>query len=66
MQVNPQKTQLTALSTRQNIRQLPKMCLQFMGATVSGSPTVRSLEAVFDQGMTLPAHTNDDDQSPLV
>ena len=42
MKINAQKTQLIALGTRQNLRQLPAFSIKFMGATVSGSPVVRN------------------------
>ena len=59
MKINAQKTQLIALGTRQNLRQLPAISIKFMNATVSGSPTVRNLGVVFDQCMTFTAHTDD-------
>ena len=59
MKINAQKTQLIALGTRQNLRQIPAINIKFMNATVSGSPTVRNLGVVFDQCMTFAAHTDD-------
>ena len=59
MKINAQKTQVIALGTRQNIRQLPTFSIKFMGAAVSGSPTVRNLGVVFDQCMTFAPHTDD-------
>ena len=56
MKINAQKTQLIALGTRQNLRQLPTISIKFMGATVSGSLTVRNLGVVFDQCMLFAAH----------
>ena len=59
MKINAKKTQLIAFGTRQNLRQLPAISIKFMGATVSGSPTVRNLGVVFDQCMTFASHTDD-------
>ena len=59
MKINAQKTQLIALGTRQNLRHLPTVSIKFMGATVSGSSTVRNLGVVFDQSMTFAAHVDD-------
>ena len=59
MKINAQKTQLIALGTRQNLRQLPAFSIKFIGATVSGSPVVRNLGVVFDQCMTFAAHTDE-------
>ena len=59
MKINAQKTQLIVLGTRQNLRQLPTVSINFMGATVSGSPAVRNLGVVFDQCMSFAAHTDD-------
>ena len=59
MKINAQKTQLIALGTRQNLRHLPPVSIKFMGATVSGSPTVRNLGVIFDQCMTFAAHVDD-------
>ena len=59
MKINAQKTQLIALGTRQNLRQIPSINIKFMNAAVSGSPTVRNLGVVFDQCMTFTAHTDD-------
>ena len=59
LKINAQKTQLIALGTRQNLKQLPTISIEFMGATVPGSPTVRNLGVVFDQSMTFSAHTDD-------
>lgn len=58
MKINAQKTQLIVLGTPQNLRQLPSLSIKFMGATVSGSPTVRNLGVQFDQGMTFASHTD--------
>ena len=59
MKINAQKTQIIAFGTRQSLRQLPTVRVEFMGATVSGSPVVRNLGVVFDQSMTFTAHTDD-------
>ena len=59
MKINAQKTQIIAFGTRQSLRQLPTVRVEFMGATVSGSPVVRNLGVVFDQFMTFTAHTDD-------
>ena len=59
MKINAQKTQLIAFGTRQSLRQLPTVRVEFMGVTVFGSPVVRNLGVVFDQSMTFTAHTDD-------
>ena len=59
MKINAQQTQLIALGTRQNLRQVPTISIKFMGATVSGSLMVRNQAVVFDQCMTFTAHTDD-------
>ena len=59
MKINAQKTQLMVLGTRQNLKQLPTVGIKFMGATVSGSPTVRNLGVVLDQTLSFTAHVDD-------
>ena len=59
MKINAEKTQLIVFGTRQNLRQLPPVSIQFMGATVTGSPSVRNLGVVFDQHMSFAPHVDD-------
>ena len=59
MKINAQKTQLIVLGSRQILRHLPTVSINFMGASVSGSPAVRNLGVVFDQCMSFAAHTDD-------
>ena len=59
LKINAEKTQLIVLGSRQNIQRLAAVSINFMGATVVGSPTVRNLGVVFDQRMTFAAHIDD-------
>ena len=59
LKINAAKTQLIVLGSRQNVQRLPAVSINFMGATVVGSPTVRNLGVVFDQKMTFTAHIDD-------
>ena len=59
LKVNADETQLIVLGSRQNISRLPPINVKFMGTTVAGSSTVRSLGVVFDQTMTFSAHIDD-------
>ena len=58
MRVNPDKTQLIVLGTRQNVQTSP-VSIQFMGSTVVNSPSVKNLGIVFDQHMTFASHVDD-------
>ena len=59
LKVNAEKTQLIVVGTVQNLRLMPQMQIDFMGATISGSRTVKNLGVVFDQNMTFSAHVDD-------
>ena len=59
MKVNASKTQLIVLGTCQNLRVMPQIQVEFMGAMVVGSRTVKNLGVVFDQNMTFSAHVDD-------
>ena len=59
MKVNANKTQLIVLGTCQNLRLMPQIQVEFMGAMVVGSRTVKNLGVVFDQNMTFSAHVDD-------
>ena len=59
MKINAQKTQLIVLGSRQNLQRLPPVTVQFMGAAVTGSTSVRNLGVMFDQCMTFSSHVSD-------
>ena len=58
MKVNADKTQLMVVGTSQNIRAMSEIRVEFMGATVTASRTVKNLGVVFDQSMTFSAHVD--------
>ena len=47
------------MGTRQNLRSMPPIQVEFMGATVTESRTVKNLGVVFDQTLTFSAHVSD-------
>ena len=59
LKVNADKTQLITLGTKQNIRQLPPIEVEFMGAKVKESFTVRNLGVTFDQSLSFSDHVTD-------
>lgn len=59
LKVNADKTQMIVLGTRQNLRQLPPISVEFMGARVTGTPTVKNLGVTFDQSLTFTDHVTD-------
>ena len=59
MNVNASKTQLIVVGTGQSLSMMPQIQVEFMGATILGSRTVKNLGVVFDQNMTFSAHVDD-------
>ena len=59
LKVNADKTQLLVLGTRQNLRQLPPISVEFMGTTITGSPTARNLGVTFDVNLSFGDHVTE-------
>ena len=52
LKVNADKTQLIVIGTKQILRNLPPITVNFLGANVTGSPTLKNLGVMFDQNIT--------------
>ena len=59
LKVNADKTQLMVVGTRQNVRQLPAISVQFMNATMVPSPTAKNLGVTFDAALSFDVHVSD-------
>ena len=53
---NAEKTQLIVLGTRQNLRQLPPIAVEFMGAEITAATKVKNLGVTFDQRLSFSDH----------
>ena len=59
LKVNADKTQLVVIGTHQNLRQLPPISVEFMGTTITGSPTARNLGVPFDVNLSFGDHVTE-------
>ena len=59
LKFNEEKTQLIVIRTKQILRNLPPITVNFIGANVTGSPTVKNLGVTFDQNLTFADHVTD-------
>ena len=59
LKVNAEKTQLIIIGTKQILRNLPPVTVNFMGSDITGSPTVKNLGVTFDQNLTFTDHVTD-------
>ena len=59
LKVNADKTQLVVIGTHQNLRQLPPISVEFMGTTITGSPTARNLGVTFDVNLSFGDHVTE-------
>ena len=59
LKVNAEKTQLIILGTRQNLRPLPPIAVEFMGTEVTAAHTAKNLGVTFDQSLSFSDHVNE-------
>jgi len=56
LQLNPQKTQLIWLGSRQQLDKLNSTDVQLLSTTLRPQSTVRSLEVIFDSQLTMTSY----------
>ena len=59
LKVNPDKTQLIVIGTKQNLRSLQPVTVNVMGTSINESATVKNLGVTFDKNLTFTDHVTD-------